>query len=35
VEDRAARGPFASGDELDRVAGVGPKSVEKLRAWLR
>ncbi len=35
VEDRAVNGPFASVDDLDRVTGVGPKTVAKLSAWLR
>ncbi len=30
VEDRAARGPFASVDALDRVRGVGPALVKKV-----
>ena len=33
VEDRAANGPFASVDDLDRVHGIGPKTVERLRAF--
>lgn len=34
VEDRAAHGPFRAVDELDRVPGVGPKTLEKLRAYV-
>lgn len=35
VEDREASGPFASVDDLQRVKGIGPKTVEKNRRWLR
>lgn len=31
VEDRAARGPFRSAEELMRVKGIGPKTLEKNR----
>lgn len=31
VADRAAKGPFRSVDDLDRVAGIGPATVERLR----
>lgn len=31
VADRAAKGPFRSVDELDRVSGIGPATVERLR----
>lgn len=34
VADREANGPFASVDELDRVRGFGPATVERLRPWL-
>lgn len=34
VADREARGPFASVDELDRVRGFGPSTVERLRPYL-
>lgn len=34
AEDRARRGPFASVDELDRVKGIGPATVEQLRPYL-
>lgn len=30
--DRQANGPFASIDELDRVPGIGPTTVEALRS---
>ena len=32
VADRAASGPFATIDDLDRVAGIGPATIESLRA---
>ncbi|MCB9681556.1 MAG: helix-hairpin-helix domain-containing protein [Alphaproteobacteria bacterium] len=32
VDDRASRGRFATLDDLDRVSGVGPALVDKLRA---
>lgn len=32
VQDRAANGPFASVDDLDRVKGIGPRTIEALRA---
>jgi len=35
VEDRAARGPFASLEDLRRVAGVGPRRLEQARTALR
>ena len=31
VADRAANGPFASCDDLGRITGIGPATVEKLR----
>jgi competence protein ComEA len=34
VEDRETNGPFTSVDELDRVSGIGPKTVEKLRPYV-
>lgn len=34
VEDRERNGPFRSVDELARVDGIGPKTVERLRPWL-
>lgn len=32
VEERAANGPYASADDLTRVRGIGPATVDKLRA---
>ncbi|MBX3385802.1 MAG: helix-hairpin-helix domain-containing protein [Phycisphaeraceae bacterium] len=31
VEDRERRGRFGSVEDLDRVAGIGPKTVDRLR----
>ncbi len=31
VDDREANGPFATLDDLDRVRGIGPKTIERLR----
>ena len=30
IDDREANGPFASVDDLDRVSGIGPATVENL-----
>lgn len=35
VADREEHGPFRSIDELLRVKGIGPKTLEALRPWLR
>jgi len=35
VEDRDAHGPFKTIEQLDRVRGVGPKLIEKLRPFLK
>lgn len=35
VEDRTEHGPFADLAALDRVKGIGPKTVEKLRPHIR
>lgn len=35
VADRETHGPFDSIDELRRVKGIGPKTIEALRPWLR
>ena len=35
VEDRETNGPFSSIDDVERVKGIGPKTIEKLRPWLR
>lgn len=34
VDDRSRRGPFDSVDALDRVKGIGPVRLRKLRPWL-
>lgn len=34
VADRETNGSFQSVDDLQRVKGIGPKTVEKLRPWL-
>ncbi len=31
IEDRQAAGPYASLEELDRVRGIGPRTIEGLR----
>lgn len=35
VNDREQNGPFASIDDLERVKGIGPKTIAKLRLFLR
>lgn len=35
VDDREANGPFRSIADLDRVKGIGPKTLERLRPALR
>ncbi|WP_412062008.1 ComEA family DNA-binding protein [Rubrivirga sp. IMCC45206] len=35
VEYRRAHGPFRSADQLAEVRGIGPKTVEQLRPWVR
>jgi competence ComEA-like helix-hairpin-helix protein len=34
ARDRARRGPFRSVEELTRVGGIGPETVERLRPFL-
>lgn len=34
VEDRVQNGPFSEIDEIQRIHGIGPKTVEQLRPWL-
>jgi competence protein ComEA len=34
VADREANGPFHTIEELSRVPGIGPKTLDKLRPWL-
>jgi competence protein ComEA len=35
VADREENGPFQSVDDLRRVKGIGPKTLEHLRPWVR
>jgi competence protein ComEA len=35
VESREADGPFADIDDLQRVRGIGPKTLEQIRPYLR
>ncbi|MBI1310206.1 hypothetical protein GC176_02780 [bacterium] len=35
VADRDQNGPFRSIDDLQRVAGIGPKTLERNRRWLQ
>lgn len=35
VEWRGTHGPFASPDELDHVPGIGPKTLERIRPYIR
>lgn len=35
VESRQADGPFADVDDLQRVRGIGPRTLEQLRPYLR
>lgn len=35
VADREENGPFPDVDAIQRVHGIGPKTVEELRPWLR
>lgn len=35
VEDRAANGPFESVDDLARVRGIGPATVDAVRALVQ
>jgi competence protein ComEA len=34
VADREANGPFVSVDDVQRVKGIGPATLEKIRPWL-
>jgi len=34
VDDRQQHGPYATIEELQRVKGIGPKTIERLRPWL-
>lgn len=35
VDDRTEHGPFKSIEDLDRVRGIGPKTLERLRPFIR
>jgi competence protein ComEA len=35
VDDREQNGPFESVDDVQRVRGIGPATIETLRPWLR
>ena len=35
VDDREQHGSFDSIDDLQRVRGIGPKTIERLRPWLK
>jgi len=35
VESREAEGPFTDVDDLERVRGIGPRTLEQLRPYLR
>lgn len=35
VQSRVEEGPFATHDELQRVSGIGPKTLARLRPYLR
>ncbi len=35
IEDRLANGPYESDSDLDRVSGIGPKTLEKLSPLIR
>ena len=35
IADREERGPFESVEDLQRVKGIGPKTIENLRPYLR
>lgn len=34
VADREAHGPFSSIDDLQRVEGIGPATLDRIRSWL-
>jgi competence protein ComEA len=35
VQSREQDGPFNSHEDLDRVRGIGPKTLERIRPYLR
>lgn len=34
IEDRAARGPFPTIESLNRVRGIGPRTIDRLRPYI-
>jgi competence protein ComEA len=34
IEDRESRGPFHTVEDIGRVKGIGPKTLDRLRPWL-
>jgi competence protein ComEA len=34
IDDRDTNGPFRTVEDISRVKGIGPKTLEKLRPWL-
>lgn len=34
IEDRQTHGGYESVGDLDRVSGIGPKTIEKLQDWV-
>jgi len=34
IDDRTEHGPYESLKELDRVTGIGPKTLERLADWV-
>ncbi len=35
IADRERNGPFAEVEDLDRVRGIGPRTIARLKPWLR
>ena len=35
ADDRQRNGPFASVEDLQRVSGIGPRTVERNRRWMQ
>ncbi len=34
VEDRELNGPYESIEDLDRVSGIGPKTIDRVQDWV-